>query len=125
GYYAFALRHWRHEPRWRGHLILGPLIPLLVGAAFLIAGKGMVFVVAWAGPLLASGAVLGLTLSSAPHDAAAHTTRNLNVPTALRWLLGNGHLHLAHHLAPGVPWYRLPASWRRYQRTLAGATDRR
>jgi fatty acid desaturase len=125
GYYAYALRHWWGEPRWRRHLIAAVAMPLLILAAFAAAGRTSVFLVAWVGPLLAAGAVLGFMLSSAPHDARTHTTRNLHVPMVLRWLLGNGHLHLAHHLAPTVPWYRLPAFWRRQQNRPTTTSRRR
>ena len=121
GYYLHALRYWRHEARWRGHLLAGAMLPLVVVAIFLAAGKGTAFLFAWVVPLLLSSTLLGFLISSAPHDAHSHTTRNLNVPAILRWLLCNGHLHLAHHLAPTVPWYRLPAFWRQYQRTSPAA----
>lgn len=118
GYYVYSLRHWRHEPRWRAHLVAGALMPLVVAGTFLVFGMGTAFLIAWATPLLLASTVLGLVVSAAPHDALSRTTRNLNLPTILRWLLGNGHLHLAHHLAPTVPWYRLPAFWRQHQRTV-------
>jgi fatty acid desaturase len=121
GYYFHALRHWGHEARWRTHLLAGAALPLAVAPTFYIAGGGMAFLYAWLVPLLLSSTLLGFLISSAPHDAHSHTTRNLNLPRILRWLLGNGHLHLAHHLAPTVPWYRLPAFWRQYERTITAA----
>ena len=68
--------------------------------------------------VLLTTALLGLFLSSLPHDHELDQTHNLNLPRPLCWLLGNGHLHLAHHTFARVPWYRLPGVWREYQQSI-------
>lgn len=115
GYYSYAFQHWRHDGRWKAHVFVGPLIPVIIAGIFVLSGNSLSFVIVWLAPLAIAGSVLGLLISSAPHDATTHTTRNLKLPVFLRWILGNGHLHLAHHVAPTVPWYRLPAFWREFE----------
>lgn len=33
---------------------------------------------------------------------------NLKIPTLIRWIFLNYHLHLAHHVNPSIPWIHLP-----------------
>jgi beta-carotene hydroxylase len=118
GYYLHAFRTlWPHR-RWRAHLILSPLLPVVAAALFASVGQLGVFLALWLIPLAVAGWFLGFVLSSLPHDHEADRTRNLKLPRPLCWLLGNGHLHLAHHEFPRVQWYRLPRVWREHQQAL-------
>lgn len=70
------------------------------------------------------GAALSLLRSFAEHRADADPERRVAVveragPFALLFL--NNNLHAAHHRAPGVPWYRLPAYYRRHRDDLIRA----
>jgi beta-carotene hydroxylase len=117
-YYLHAFRTlWPHR-RWRAHLIVSPLLPVAAAGLFAWFGWLGVFLALWLIPLAVAGWFLGFVLSSLPHDHDADRTRNLELPRTLCWLLGNGHLHLAHHEFPCVQWYRLPRVWREHQETL-------
>jgi beta-carotene hydroxylase len=132
GYVLFYFRRWSSRPaRERAHLL---------GCGALYAG--VTLAAAWAGPhvLLAVVAgwllpaklamtVLAATFAWLPH--APHTSTDRYRATTVRsspllnvLLLGQSY-HLVHHLQPGVPFYRLAATWRaRREELLAlGAVD--
>lgn len=105
---AVALREW---------------LPHLAGVAVLLAwlqlcGFGLWhYVLAFVYP----GTALSLLRSFAEHRADADPERRVAVVEraglfALLFLHNN--LHAAHHRAPGVPWYRLPAYYRRHRAGL-------
>lgn len=66
---------------------------------------------------------LGLVRSFVEHRAALdprHRTAVVEAHPFWALLFLNNNLHVAHHLQPALPWYRLPAAWRelRPRRTL-------
>ncbi|WP_231639270.1 fatty acid desaturase [Sphingomonas profundi] len=70
------------------------------------------------------GTALSLLRSFAEHRADADPARRVAVveqagPLALLFL--NNNLHAAHHRAPGIAWYRLPAYYRRHRDRLIAA----
>jgi len=67
------------------------------------------------------GTALALLRSFAEHRAAERPGHRVAVveqagPFALLFLHNN--LHAAHHRAPGLPWYRLPAYYRRHRAAI-------
>jgi beta-carotene hydroxylase len=114
GYYAYAVRALWSRPRMRKHVICAPFVPVVIGLTFAGFGRIDIFAIAWAVPVVLANGVLALLLSSLTHDHERDQTKNLDVPRWVGWLLGNGHLHLAHHRFPRVPWHRLPRVWREH-----------
>jgi fatty acid desaturase len=132
----------RTQATLAGRLLLGPAILIvrsLVGESARLARSpraflkdwlphlaGVALVLLWLGhceisPLryllcfVYPGASLGLLRSFAEHRADPSPERRVAVveqagPLALLFL--NNNLHVAHHLSPGTPWYRLPAFFR-------------
>ncbi len=97
-----------------------------IGRAWLLHGLGVALVVAW---LLAVGqmplwayvvsAYLGFSLlkirtflEHRAHEAARARTVIIEDRGPLALLFLNNNLHVVHHMHPGVPWYRLPATYR-------------
>ena len=114
GYYTYAVRTLWREPVWRKRLIVAAVLPIVVTAFFAWLGRLDVFLLLWLLPTWLAEGLMGLLFSSLPHDHEQDQTRNLTLPPVVGWLLGNGHLHLAHHEFPRVPWYRLPRFWREH-----------
>jgi fatty acid desaturase len=112
GYFAYAVRTMWREPAWRRRLFVALLLPVTIATTFALSGHLKVFAILWLAPLAVAETILGLLFSSLPHDHEHDRTRNLELPTVIGWLLGNGHLHLAHHRYPRVPWFRLPRFWK-------------
>jgi fatty acid desaturase len=73
--------------------------------------------------------LLGRALVVSLHDNAYHYrtdpalllyARNLRAPRLLSLLLLHFNYHGIHHLAPGLPWFRLPAEFARRKANLTG-----
>lgn len=110
------------------------LLAMTVGALF-ATGHGGAFVLVWVLPIRAAMFTAALVADLLPHmrpgappragAALAHTAQV--APSAWFDLVSLCHSHhLLHHLWPRVPFYRLPAVWRRHGDALraAGATVR-
>jgi len=122
-YYVYALRRFRKNRTLLLHLCFTPGLVLLLWFVFRAIGRTEALVAGWFIPDFVAIGSLGFVLTAWPHHPAKDTSRigsarNLNVPRVLQWLLGNQHLHLVHHYAPSVPWYRLPAYWRQNKERL-------
>ncbi|MFD1508912.1 fatty acid desaturase [Lacimonas salitolerans] len=70
--------------------------------------------------LLASYAALSLLkirtfLEHRAHDRARARTVIIEDRGPLAWLFLNNNLHVVHHMHPRVPWYKLPALYRRHR----------
>lgn len=97
------------------------LVALLFTGAFLAYGA------AWP-VLLAALAGRGLIISvfdnlyhyGTPLGGIRHA-RDLHLPASLAWLVLNGNFHGLHHLAPKLPWHRLPAVAAQRGRTCEGS----
>jgi omega-6 fatty acid desaturase (delta-12 desaturase) len=46
------------------------------------------------------------------HEAALHGSSHYHLPALLRWFTANIGVHHVHHLASGIPYYRLPRALR-------------
>ena len=46
------------------------------------------------------------------HEAALHGSSHYDLPAVLRWFTANIGVHHVHHLASGIPYYRLPRALR-------------
>ncbi|MBE7213033.1 MAG: fatty acid desaturase [Gluconacetobacter diazotrophicus] len=67
------------------------------------------------------GYALALVRSFAEHRAAEHHDHRTAVvehAPILGLLFLHNNLHVVHHLYPGLPWYRIPAIWRRQRAAL-------
>lgn len=70
--------------------------------------------------LLSSYAALSLLkirtfLEHRAHDRARARTVIIEDRGPLSWLFLNNNLHVVHHMHPRVPWYKLPALYRRHR----------
>jgi fatty acid desaturase len=100
---------------WVGHLAG---VALLLGWLVLVCHINLfsyVLLVVW------PGTALGLVRSLVEHKAAVRPQDRTSVvesggPLALLFL--NNNLHIVHHLYPGLPWYTLPAVWRKQKAEL-------
>ncbi len=100
---------------WAGHFAA---MAVLLGWLVLVCHASLfsyVLLVVWP----ATG--LSLLRSLVEHKVAAHPQDRTAVverggPLALLFL--NNNLHLVHHLHPGLPWYDIPATWRRHKARL-------
>jgi fatty acid desaturase len=125
-----------------GRMVLGPAIGTVslirsdwraaragdraVGRAWALNAVGVLLVLGW---LLALGqmpvwayvvaAYLGFSLlkirtflEHRAHEAARARTVIIEDRGPLALLFLNNNLHVVHHMHPGVPWYRLPATYR-------------
>jgi fatty acid desaturase len=107
----------RRRILWGYHLIA--IAPVLVWTTVVCHIPVTVYL------LLAVYPSISLTLlrSFAEHRADADPARRtISVEGNALWalLFLNNNLHIAHHAQPKVPWYRLPALWRRLrERSLA------
>jgi beta-carotene hydroxylase len=118
--WAFYFRRARGRPlAERVHTVVG-LSAIAVALAWGVAqGHGWALLWAWVIP--ARVAVFALAFSfdfivHRPHAVTAaqdrlRATRILEVPRPVGLLLLGQHLHLLHHLHPGVPFYRYRAAW--------------
>jgi fatty acid desaturase len=116
---AAEVRRAMRQPRtvaadWAPHLIGVAL--LLVWLSICHIGIGF-YTVAMVYP----GISLTLLRSFAEHRAARESLHRVAVveragPLALLFL--NNNLHAAHHRAPGIAWYRLPAFYRCHRDTI-------
>ena len=122
-----AVRFWRSEarlvaagntavaPAWLAHV---PAVAVLFAWVWGVCGiSPLQFIAAFAYP----GTSLILLRSFAEHRA--HQTvgaRTAIVETcpAMALLFLNNNLHAVHHAQPGLPWYRLPQSYRERQDTV-------
>ena len=50
------------------------------------------------------------------HEAALHGSSHYALPAVLRWFTANIGVHHVHHLASGIPFYRLPEVLRDHPR---------
>jgi omega-6 fatty acid desaturase (delta-12 desaturase) len=48
------------------------------------------------------------------HEAALHGSSHYDLPGVLRWFTANIGVHHVHHLASGIPYYRLPRALHEY-----------
>jgi fatty acid desaturase len=122
-YYVYSLRHFRKNMTLLMHLCFTPVLIVSLCVMFGAAGKMAALVACWFIPSFVAIGCLGFVLTAWPHHPAENTSRigaarNLDVPRILQLLLGNQHLHLVHHYAPTVPWYRLKAYWRENKERL-------
>lgn len=102
---------------WLPHLAC---VALVVGWLHLCGMSLWLYLLAFVYP----GAALSLLRSFAEHRAAANPEHRVAVVEragifALLFLHNN--LHAAHHRAPGLAWYRLPAYYRRHRAGLLAA----
>jgi len=122
-YYVYSLRRFRKNATLLMHLCFTPTLIAALWLLFHAVGKTQVVVACWFIPDFVAIGFLGFMLTAWPHHPAQDTSRigsarNLDVPRLVQWLMGNQHLHLVHHYAPAVPWYRLPAYWRENKQRL-------
>jgi fatty acid desaturase len=118
--YGFYFRHWSRRPlAERLETVLG-LGAIAAAAAWGVAsGHGWALLWAWILPARIALFVLAFSFDYVvhrPHTVTAaqdrlRATRVLDVPAPVRLLLLGQHLHLLHHLHPGVPFYRYRAAW--------------
>lgn len=116
---------------------LGPWITTIATNVGIAAAATIVIVLAGLGPFLLVhvpvvliGATIGVWLFYVQHqfegtywrpagdwqaqDAALQGSTYYDLPPVLRWLTANIGIHHVHHLASGVPFYRLPDVLRAY-----------
>jgi fatty acid desaturase len=111
-----------HALSWASALALVACI-----AALVATGHGVDFVLGWALPIRASMFTAALLADYLPHrrpaavpraaGGLAHTAQLAPSPLVDALTLCHSH-HLLHHLWPRVPFYRLPAAWRRHGEAL-------
>ena len=122
-YYVYSWRRFRKNRTLLLHLCFTPALVAGLWLVFRAVGKTDALIAAWFVPDFIAIGCLGFVLTAWPHHPATDTSRigsakNLDVPRVFQWLLGNQHLHLVHHYAPSVPWYRLPQYWRENKQRL-------
>lgn len=103
--------------------VLRDWIPHLIGVAIVLAWLHVcrMDLGLYLATFVYPGTALSLLRSFAEHRAATEPGHRVAVvedagPFALLFLHNN--LHAAHHRAPGLPWFRLPAFYRRYRREI-------
>ncbi len=99
---------------WAPHLLAVAVLLLWLDLCGLSAGR---YVLCFVYP----GGAMMLLRSFAEHRAAhvpGHRVALVESRGLLALLFLNNNLHAAHHRAPGVPWYALPAYHRRHRATL-------
>jgi fatty acid desaturase len=116
-YWYYAFKHYRRQSKYAAQIALTPLVPIVLFVIFALCGKAWLFILAWIGPVYLAIGILGYVNTAWPHHPATErtrvgNTRNLYVPRALQWLMGNQNLHLVHHYQPNVPWYEYRSWWR-------------
>ncbi len=116
---AAEVRRAMRQPR----AVAGDWAPHLVGVALLLAWLSVcrIGIGFYAVAMVYPGIALTLVRSFAEHRAAREPDHRVAVveragPFALLFL--NNNLHAAHHRAPGVAWFRLPAFYRRHRGTI-------
>jgi beta-carotene hydroxylase len=132
GYLAFYARAWSSRPALERANLVG-CAALYAGAALLATWAGphvlLAVVAGWLLPARLALWALAATFAWLPH--APHTSTDRYRATSVRsaplwnWLLLGQSYHLVHHLQPGVPFYRLAATWRAQREALLarGAVD--
>lgn len=116
---AKAIRNTAESRRiWARHILVSVPVLFWLGP---VCGVDIGFYI---GAMVLPSTSLLLIRSFAEHRAAdlpAHRTAVVE----RSWLLGPlflfNNLHAAHHAAPGIPWYRLPAWYRAHRTELAAA----
>jgi fatty acid desaturase len=109
----------RRDRRYLAHWPLH-LVAVAVTLAWVI---GVCRIPFWEYVLLFAYPGISLTLlrSYAEHRAAeevGHRTAVVESGPFFSLLFLNNNLHVAHHAEPGIPWYRLPAVYRRHRDRL-------
>jgi fatty acid desaturase len=122
GFLADEARAARRHPR----RVFRDWAPHLVGVALVLAWLNHVGVgiAAYLACFVYPGVALSLLRSFAEHRAApqaGHRVAVVERAGPFAWLFLHNNLHAAHHEAPGLAWYRLPAYYRTHRaRLLAG-----
>lgn len=121
-----ALRASRGE---RALSIASAVAVAAVAVALLRTGHAVDAILVWVLPLRASMFTAALLVDYLPHmrptaprradDPLGHTAQVAPTPLTDALALCHTH-HLLHHLWPKVPFYRLPAAWRRHGGALRG-----
>jgi len=118
--WAFYFRRARGRPPAElAHTVAGFGAIAAAAAWGVWAGHGWALLWAWILPARIAVFVLAFSfdwLVHRPHTVTAaedrlRATRVLEVPGPVGFLLLGQHLHLLHHLHPGVPFYRYRAAW--------------
>lgn len=117
-----ALAIWRGDRRYLSHWPLH-ILAVAVTLGWVIGVCGIPF---WEYVLLFVYPGLSLTLlrSYAEHRAAeevGHRTAVVESGPFFALLFLNNNLHVLHHAQPGLPWYALPAIYRRHRDQLLAA----
>lgn len=124
---SFLLAEAQRAGREPGHM-LRDWAPHMVGVAVLLLWLGHVdfsigtYLLTFVYP----GTALSLLRSFAEHRADAnHGARAAIIPRAgpFGLLFLNNNLHAVHHRRPDLPWYRLPAHYRRNKADFLGAPE--
>jgi beta-carotene hydroxylase len=127
-YYVVYARAWSSRPRGEraeAALTVGLLLALLVGLVW--AGYGVEVLLLWWLPSRAAICMLAFLFDYLPHrphevrarEDAEAATRNLGRAWLTPVMLYQNY-HLAHHVEPGVPFYRYKAAWEARQRWRVG-----
>lgn len=108
----------RDRPVWRVWLTHGAGAVAVVGWVSGVCGLPL-----WEYALLFvyPGCGLALVRSFAEHRAAdrvEHRTAIVEQAAVLGLLFLNNNLHVVHHQRPGLPWYEIPAAYRRHRESL-------
>jgi fatty acid desaturase len=114
-----ARRDFSHAPVWLVHFAAVTLL------FWICAHYGMKW---WQYALLIAypGMSLGLLRAFTEHRAAPHPserTASVESNTLFGLLFLYNNLHIAHHLQPTLPWFELPAYYRKHREALLAAND--
>lgn len=116
---AAEVRRAMRQPR----AVASDWAPHLVGVALLLAWLSVcrIGIGFYAVAMVYPGIALTLVRSFAEHRAArepGHRVAVVERAGLFALLFLNNNLHAAHHRAPGVAWFRLPAFYRRHRGTI-------
>jgi fatty acid desaturase len=114
-----ARRDFSHLSAWLVH------IPAVAGLLWVCSYYGMAW---WRYVLLIAypGMSLGLLRAFIEHHAAvgpSERTASVESNTLFGVLFLYNNLHIAHHLQPTMPWYRIPAHYRKNRESLLQLND--
>ena len=100
---------WRMLPGWGLHAVGCALVLLWVLGVCRIPLLDYLLLFVYPGISLS---LLRSFLEHQAHPDWRQRTVSIEAHPLLALLFLNNNLHIVHHAAPGLPWYRLPARWR-------------
>lgn len=98
-----------HLPGWGFHIALSAV--MLFGLQHYLGIPAWLYAIGIAYPST-SFIMMRSFLEHRPSDTPGHRTVIVEGGWFWRWLFLNNNLHVCHHNAPGVAWYKLPAVYR-------------